>query len=96
MGIFGLVVGRPNPDAPASAKPRLPQAAVLHREQYQVTKQTEAIAQYDDIIGAFLRLAKLPQQKWTEHSLSRIKGAETPGNRVLLQEIIRRLGFKLR
>jgi nitroreductase len=96
MAVFGLVVGRPNPAAPAAVKPRLPQAAVLHREQYHVAQQAGAIAQFDDTIGAFYASQKLPQQKWTEHSLGRIKGAEALGNRARLSDIIRKLGFKLR
>ncbi len=96
FAVFGLVVGRPNPGAAAAIKPRLAQDIVLHREQYHAGSQSEAVARYDDTISAFYAAQKLPQQKWTEHSLGRIKGPESLGNRVRLAEIVRRLGFKLK
>jgi nitroreductase len=34
VAAFGLAVGTPDPDEHAGIKPRLPQAAVLHRERY--------------------------------------------------------------
>jgi nitroreductase len=93
---FGLVVGWPDPTVPAAVKPRLPQSAILHREEYDAEPQNPSISRYDETISGFYASQHLPQQKWTEHSLGRIKGPESLGNRVRLAEIVRRLGFKLK
>ena len=93
--VFGLVVGKPDPARPSEIKPRLPQAAVLHREQYTVAPQTAAITLYDEIISAFYAAQKLPQQRWTQHSAERIKNAQALGSRVHLAEAVANLGFKI-
>ena len=54
--VFGLVVGQPDPARPAQIKPRLPQSAVLHREQYQLPVDTQAeIGNYNSNLRAFMR-----------------------------------------
>jgi hypothetical protein len=88
-------VGKPDPARPAEVKPRLPQAAVLHRERYAIESQCEAVTRYDDIIGAFYASQDLPQQKWSAHSAARIENAESLGSRVRLAEAIANLGFKI-
>ncbi|HEY5895823.1 MAG TPA: NADPH-dependent oxidoreductase [Chthoniobacterales bacterium] len=93
--IFGLIVGKPDPTRPSAIKPRLPQPAVLHREYYQVEPQDDAVALYDEIIGAFYAEQKLPQQQWTRHTANRIKAAESLGSRVRLREAISNLGFQI-
>jgi nitroreductase len=90
---FGLVVGKPDPTRPAEVKPRLPQAAVLHRERYAVEPQSAAVEVYDEIIGAFYAAQKLPQQKWTHHSAERIQSAKQLGSRAHLAEAVAKLGF---
>jgi nitroreductase len=93
--VFGLVVGKPDPTRPAEVKPRLPQSAVLHRERYAVDPQDAAVKLYDEIIGAFYNAQKLPQQKWTQHSVERIKSAKQLGSRAHLVETVAKLGFKI-
>lgn len=93
--VFGLVVGKPDPSRPAEVKPRLPQSAVLHREQYAISPQTAAVRLYDEIIGAFYAAQKLPQQRWTTHSAERIKNAEALGSRTHLADAVAKLGFKI-
>ena len=39
FGVFGLCVGYAKPGSLAEVKPRLPQAAVLHRERYDYTRE---------------------------------------------------------
>ena len=92
--VFGLVVGRPDPARPAEVKPRLPQAAMLHRERYSVEGQAQAVALYDEIIGAFYAAQKLPQQQWSSHSTDRIKDAQALGSRAHLAAALAHLGFK--
>lgn len=47
--VFGLCVGYPDEAKPAAIKPRLPQAAVLHRETDNLVQPEDAIAQYNEI-----------------------------------------------
>jgi hypothetical protein len=93
--VFGLVVGKPDPTRPAEVKPRSPQTAVLHREQYAVEPQNAAVELYDEIIGTFYAAQKLPQQRWTHHSAERIKNAQALGSRIHLADAVANLGFKI-
>ncbi len=47
VAAFGLAVGVPDPTENAGVKPRLPQGAVLHREQYDASADAH-IAAYDE------------------------------------------------
>jgi nitroreductase len=47
FALFGLCVGCPDPAAPTGIKPRLAQPAVLHREQYSLDAQRDAIRHYN-------------------------------------------------
>ena len=53
-------VGYPDRDKPADIKPRLPQSAVLHREQYSAAAQSDAFAAYDARIRAALEILGFP------------------------------------
>lgn len=94
--IFGLVVGKPDPSRPSAIKPRLPQAAVLHRERYQTEPQQQSVSQYDRVMSEFYAEQKLPQQRWTTHTANRIKAPESLGSRTRLLEAITNLGFKIK
>jgi hypothetical protein len=95
--VFGLCVGYPNPEAPAAIKPRLPQAAVLHRETYKLAEQEEAIAHYNDIIKEFYTEQKMNiPGDWSEHSSKRVATVESLNGRDRLREVLHSLGFQLR
>jgi hypothetical protein len=51
--VFGLCVGYADPSVNVEVKPRLPQAAILHRETYKLGEQDEAIALYNQVMKAF-------------------------------------------
>lgn len=93
---FGLVIGHPDANKPASVKPRLGQGAVLHYEQYQASGQAEVIKQYDITMQAFYQAQGLPQQAWSSHSLARLAGPQTLGGRDQLVAAANRLGFALK
>jgi nitroreductase len=96
VAVFGLCVGYPDPAVQTAIKPRLPQAAVLHRETYKLTEQEEAIAQYDQIMQAFYAAQNMNVPgDWTEHSVKRIATPESLSGRHKLGEILKKLGFKL-
>lgn len=92
--VFGLVVGKPDPGRPADVKPRLPQAAVLHRETYQISPEADALAAYDEILTAFQKSQNLPATGWTTQAAQRITTAAL-GPRARLAAAVSALGFKL-
>jgi nitroreductase len=96
FALFGLCVGyAANPDAGA-VKPRLPQAAVLHREQYSVGDERALRAAYDAELEAFSRRVGMGAQNWTGRVKERIGAPGSLHGRERLKPTLRRLGFPLR
>ncbi|MBD2534237.1 NADPH-dependent oxidoreductase [Nostoc flagelliforme FACHB-838] len=97
FAVFGLCVGYADSSVNVEVKPRLPQAAVLHRETYQLEKQDEEIALYNQIMKAFYNSQQMNVAgDWSEHSAKRVAFAESLSGRDRLQEALKNLGFKLR
>lgn len=97
FAVFGLCVGYPDTAKPAAIKPRLPQAAVLHRETYNLAQQEEAIDQYNEIMQQFYESQQMNVAgDWVEHSLKRVATAQALNGRDNLKEVLQRLGFPLR
>ncbi|MBD1870949.1 NADPH-dependent oxidoreductase [Cyanobacteria bacterium FACHB-471] len=97
FAVFGLCVGYPDPAKPAAIKPRLPQAAVLHHETYNLAQQEGAIAQYNETMQQFYQSQQMNVTgDWVEHSLKRVATGQALSGRDRLKEILQRLGFPLR
>ena len=95
--VFGLCVGHPDPAAASAAvKPRLPQAAVLHREQYSVAPEAGIIAGYDDTLRAFQAEQGMKAQGWTDLILNRLGSVRALSGRDRLRDAVIALGFGLR
>lgn len=94
--VFGLSVGHPDPQRPAAIKPRLPQAAVLHREVYSSDGEERSIARYDERLGAFQREHGLPAGGWSGQVISRLGSVSALHGRERLSSILKALGFGLR
>jgi nitroreductase len=94
--VFGMCIGYPDPDRPAAVKPRLPQAAVLHREQYDLAAQDASIRQYDRVMADFYASQGLPQSEWSQHSVRRVLTPTALHGREDLVNALKRLGFDLR
>ncbi|WP_420136921.1 ATP-binding cassette domain-containing protein [Sphingomonas sp.] len=94
FALFGLTVGYPDPAAPASVKPRLPQSAVLFGEQYGAPA-AGAIAAYNQRLRSFQREQNMPERDWTEQASQRVRGTASLAGRHLLRGILHRLGFRL-
>ena len=93
--VFGLVVGVPDPARPASIKPRLPQSAVLHREQYQVPADKAAeIGSYDASLAEFQTKEGMKVQDWSEQVVDRLLTPEKLTGRHRLYEALRNAGFE--
>jgi len=94
--LFGLTVGRPDPNRPASIKPRLPQAAVLYEEAYAWTSAQRAAAEsYGPALAAFQQEQGLPERDWIEQATARTRGPESMAGRHVLRDVLNQMGFPL-
>ncbi|GAA2582188.1 NADPH-dependent oxidoreductase [Dactylosporangium fulvum] len=91
VATFGLAVGTPDPTEHAGIKPRLPQGAVLHREQYDAAADAH-IAAYDERLAAYNSRFGLPGN-WSKRVLARLRGPESMAGRHRLRQTLGRLGL---
>ena len=96
FAVFGLCVGWPDPAHPAAVKPRLPQAAVLHRERYDAAGQAEALRRFDAVSMAFQQGQGMRQVPWTRQTVARMTGPEAMGGRDRLRAALEALGLPSR
>jgi nitroreductase len=96
FAVFGMCVGYEDPARPAAVKPRLPQAAVLHRERYAAAAAAHAIADYDAVMGRFYASQGLPQPDWSRHVVNRVATPASLHGREALTEALMQRGFRLR
>ena len=95
VAAFGLAVGEPDPAENAGVKPRLPQAAVLHRERYDAAAADAHIPTYDERLTAYNGRFGLPGD-WSGRVLARLRGPESMAGRHRLREILEALGLPSR
>lgn len=95
FAVFGLCVGQEDQGRPASVKPRLPQAAFLHRERYDATAAAPAIQAYDATMARFYAGQGLPQPDWSRHVTARVATAASLHGREHLVEALAKRGFRL-
>jgi nitroreductase len=95
FALFGLTVGYPDPAAPASVKPRLPQQAVLFRERYGAEAAPHGINAYDQRLRCFQREQAMLERDWTEQASQRVRGPESLAGRDVLRNVLNGLGFRL-
>lgn len=95
VAAFGLAVGTPDPTERAGVKPRLPQAAVLHRERYDATAADAHIPAYDERLRAY-NVHFGQTGAWSEKVLARLRGPESMAGRHRLREVLGRLGLPSR
>jgi len=97
FAVFGMTVGRPDPNAGADVKPRLGQGAVLHREHYVWGEaQREAIDTLDEKFKDFQKEQNLPEQGWIRQVLSRVRGPDAMSGREKLKDVLAKLGIELK
>jgi len=96
FALFGMTVGFPDPNRPASVKPRLPQQAVLFRETYGSDDNRPALAAYDRRLRTFQREQRMLERDWTEQATTRVGDAHLArSGRHRLRDILLGLGFGL-
>ncbi len=94
MIAFGLCVGFEDPSAPtADIKPRLPQRAVLHHEQYSAQSEPADVSAYDQTIAGFQASQGMRAADWSLQTARRVH--ELRG-RERLSEALRALGLGMR
>jgi hypothetical protein len=96
MALFGMCVGYPDPAVPTGVKPRLPQPAVLHREQYSTAAQSSAFTDYDRRLRAFQREQRMTEIGWTELAANRVRTVASLHGRDRIRQALDILGFELR
>jgi len=96
MALFGMCVGYPDPAKPTGIKPRLPQSAVLHREQYSAEPQSAAFSEYDQRMRAFQREQRMAEIDWTQQATTRVRTVESLHGRDRIRAALEILGFALR
>lgn len=96
MALFGMCIGHPDPATPTDLKPRLPQAAVLHRECYSSDVWTDAVLRYVQHNNAFRAEQGMPETDWTDQIISRVKDAAALKGRQHLRAALLQLGFELK
>jgi len=95
FAVFGLTIGYPADDVKTDVKPRLPQQAVLHLEQYQ-SEQAQSLADYDASMNAFQQLQHMTELPWTTQASRRVRGPESLSGRDRLVSALHTLGFALK
>ncbi len=93
--VFGMCLGYPDATEGVTAKPRLPQSAVLHREHYALEPQRELVADYERRVNDFYASQQMAQS-WVGRVLKRLAGPQSLTGRHRLREAWAALGFKLR
>ncbi|WP_343965343.1 NADPH-dependent oxidoreductase [Kribbella koreensis] len=93
--VFGLTVGHPELGNEAAVKPRLPQQAVLHHEQYALEPQLAHVEAYEELLNAFYATAGLPGS-WVKRVAHRFGSVAGLKGREHLRGALRTQGFELR
>lgn len=94
--VFGLALGYPDPAVATGIKPRLPRAAVLHREQYSSAPHSAAIVRYDEKLSEFQREQGMDVIGWTGRTIPRLRSAQSLAGRDRMRAALANLGFELR
>lgn len=101
VALFGLAVGFPDAQRPASVKPRLGVDEVLHREGWggghEGETQPDKIRRYDDALASFNAGQKregIPA--WTERSAKRVEGVSNLSGRHVWSDVLKERGFDMK
>ncbi len=93
--VFGLCVGYAAPGREGEVKPRLPQAAVLHRERYDADDAAHRAA-YDPRMADFSARNEMGPTTWTQRVIARMGTMKALNGRDRLKDALVALGFPLR
>ncbi|SKA12106.1 Nitroreductase [Enhydrobacter aerosaccus] len=94
--VVGLCVGYAAETGAGEVKPRLPQATVLHREQYNVENEIAERHAYDAEMANFSQRHELQAATWTQRVLNRLGPIKSMNGREKLRTVLAGLGFEIR
>lgn len=94
--VVGLAIGRPDPNVATDVKPRLPQAAILHRNTYAAGGEEAVLARADAHALAFRKEQGLDATPWTHLALQRLHSAASLKGRHALRRQLEKLGLGLK
>jgi hypothetical protein len=92
---FGTSLGFPDLTESAAVKPRLPQAAVVHHETYDLDKQPAAVAAYEERMATFYAEQELAVS-WIQRVLNRLAGPQSLKGRDRIREALTAQGLPSR
>jgi nitroreductase len=95
LAVFGVCVGHPDPQAKAAIKPRLPQQAILHRQEYGIEQEQQLLNEYDDTLREFTSHYEPVPYSWTERIWTRLADMNYLEGREHMKDILRRIGFPI-
>lgn len=91
--VFGVALGHPDPSEAAGIKPRLPQRAVLHHEQYDPTAWREAAEVYEGRLGDYFGGYGRDDYSWSEILTKRISTIDGLHGRDSMRASLQAQGF---
>lgn len=94
--VTGLAVGHPDPAVATAVKPRLPQAAVLHRERYSDVAVPAAVDRHDATTTAFRVAQGLSPVGWSALLRQRLGHLDAMKGRHRLRQILAGLGLSIK
>lgn len=96
IALFGMSIGKADPNFLTSIKPRLSQREVLHRECWDDAEQDKHIESYNETLGSFYEdEGKHGRGTWSRHSSEFIATEQLDG-REIIRDVIEERGFSLR
>lgn len=93
---FGMAVGHPDPERASSQRPRLPQAAVLHHNGYQLDSYRPHLDGYEDAYLRFRQDRGMTEKTWQGSVQAYATSMDYMGGRQNLRDMVTQQGFALR
>lgn len=81
----GLAIGHPDPTEGTSVKPRLPQRAVVHTDEYDPELWRDSTQAYDHEFGAYYAAQGHKDARWSRTVVNRLGDPDVIGGRVHLR-----------
>ena len=94
--VFGLCIGYATEKAVGEVKPRLSQAAILHRESYDTSIAHAERLAHDEEMMRFSARHDLQAGTWTQRVLNRLGPLKSMNGRERMRATLAKLGFEIR
>lgn len=91
--VVGMSIGHPDPTEGTGMKPRLPQQAVVHHDEYDQQVWRETTAAYDEQFGAYYASQGVPNAAWSKTITKRLNDPSKLDGRQHLRQQLSSQGF---